>query len=474
MNFIKKHLFAILFIGIVLYIVIGTLAPFAVYSNISDEKIRELTEQPFLKNEIGTERAMILETAESAWEERIRLMDQAKTRIVLTTFDLREGKSSEDLLSVLLHKASEGVNVQILVDGMSGFLQLEGHPLFYALSTHPNVEMRLYNPICFVTPWKLQGRMHDKYVLIDDRAYIMGGRNSFDYFIGNYEAYSKSLDREVLVYNTDPKQQGSIGALYSYFESIWNMPETKPFHNDESLADHPKVAERREFLESHYNELKKNHPDLFSEFDYETVTCPIEAAELVTNPQHIYEKEPVVFFVMTELMKRAEKSVVVHTPYIVCNDYMYDRLTEAASSVPNAKFVINSVENGDNLVASSDYLRNKKNVIKTGFDLYEYDGGTSSHGKSMVIDDEIAVIGSYNFDLRSTYMDTEMMLVIKSQDLARELNNNMDHFEKDCRYVIDEERYEVPEHVHVREISKTKECLMHVIGFLLKPFRYVI
>lgn len=101
----------------------------------------------FFQNPAGGERASILETGESAWEERLRLLNGAKERIVLSTFDMREGQSTEDILSVILHKADAGVRVQILVDGISGFLRMEGKPLFYAVSTHPNVEIRLYNPV---------------------------------------------------------------------------------------------------------------------------------------------------------------------------------------------------------------------------------------------------------------------------------------------------------------------------------------
>ena len=39
--------------------------------------------------------------------------------------------------------------------------------------------------------------MHDKYVIVDDSAYILGGRNTFDYFLGDYGFENKSLDREV-------------------------------------------------------------------------------------------------------------------------------------------------------------------------------------------------------------------------------------------------------------------------------------
>ena len=82
--------------------------------------------------------------------------------------------------------------------------------------------------------------------------------------------------------------------------------------------------------------------------------------------------------------------------------------------------IINSVENGDNFVASSDYQYHKKDVVATGTKgLYSMTAATPPSGKSLVIDDDdLCAIGSYNFDLRSTYMDTELMLVIQSEELT--------------------------------------------------------
>lgn len=474
MIFIKKHLKGCIVLAVVLYILIGALAPFAHYREISAATKTSVDVAHFFQDSETGERASILETGQSAWDARIRLLSRAQNRIILSTFDMREGQSTDDILSVILHKADEGVKVQILVDGLSGFLRMEGKPLFYAVSTHPNVEIKLYNPITLLFPWKLQGRMHDKYIMVDYQAYILGGRNSFDYFIGSYEQEHNSLDREVLIYNTRPNQPGSMAKLEDYFNQVWNLSCCKYFHEDESLACHPKVKEEKDRLKERYIYLTENYPEIFEDYDYEAATQPIEGVELVTNPTGIYGKEPVVFYTLTELMKQAEERVDIHTPYIVCNDYMYDKLAEVAAVVPDARMVINSIENGDNIVASSDYMRNKARVIDTGFLIYEYDGGTSSHGKSLTIDDSISVVGSYNFDLRSTYMDTEMMLVIKSQGLAEELQRNMGILEKDCRKVIDLQNYEVPEHVQVRPLERSRYVMMRIIGLVLWPFRYVI
>lgn len=187
-----------------------------------------MQEKEFYGEGAGPDRAMIMETNLSAWEERMRLFSQAEDRIVMSTFDMRDGESTRDVLAVLCKKAEEGVQVRILVDGISGFVRMENRDLFYAVSSHPNVEIKLYNRLNPLIPWKTQGRMHDKYIIVDDLAYILGGRNQFDYFIGEYPTEHRSCDREVLIYNTrhgTENRDSSLFQVETYFEEMWKKDE---------------------------------------------------------------------------------------------------------------------------------------------------------------------------------------------------------------------------------------------------------
>lgn len=476
---IKKGLVVLIgIIFVVLYLALGAVAPFLHYKEIS-EPVPVSLEMGGASS--SSDRAMLLESNTSAWEERIRLFNRAKKRIIMSTFDMRPGESTRDILAMLFERAEAGVEVKILVDGFSGFLRMEGTPLFYAVSSHPNIEIKLYNPVKIstpLTPWKTQGRMHDKYIIIDEEAFVLGGRNTFDYFIGDYDNKNKSFDREVLVYNT-AQEEGQAGesALYqieAYFNKVWNLEECSLFHDDEALAEKKKTAEEIEGLKRRYASIRAENEELFEPYDYEKVTYPTEGIQLISGETGIYGKEPLVFYQLCRLMEQAKEKVVIHTPYIVCNDYMYEELTYLADTVPDIHMVINSVENGDNLVASSDYLLNKKKVVETELPLYEYDGGHSSHGKTIVIDNEISIIGSYNMDLRSTYMDTELMLAVKSEGLAAELTKNMEAMEQDCRKVISVEEYITPEHIKVEQVPWGKRIVFWFLGRILQPFRCVI
>lgn len=77
----------------------------------------------------------------------------------------------------------------------------------------------------------------------------------------------------------------------------------------------------------------------------------------------------------------------------------------------------NAIESGANPFGCTDYLNEKKNILATGSEVFEVSCGQSLHTKTILVDDHISMIGSYNLDLRSTYLDTELMLVIDCPEL---------------------------------------------------------
>ena len=71
------------------------------------------------------------------------------------------------------------------------------------------------------------GRLHDKYLIVDDVGYILGGRNTFDYFLGDQPGY-KNYDWDVFVYTQESKgDRTSLNQVEEYFTSVWERPECK-------------------------------------------------------------------------------------------------------------------------------------------------------------------------------------------------------------------------------------------------------
>lgn len=475
----KKISWKLSVLAVVLYLLIGMMAPFMQVKTVDSNYKQNSSTSKYYSDVNSVDRAKIVEHNMDALDERIRMIEQARERIILSTFDMREGQSTRDILSMLIAAADRGVQIQILVDGISGLIRMEGKELFYAVSSYPNVEIKIYNMPNPAKPWTFHGRMHDKYLIVDDKYYLLGGRNTFDYFLGTYIEDDMSLDREVLIYNTADKteasKKSSVYELEAYFQEIWNLDVCRVFHSDEKLLQRKGVKEELDSLKANYQVLKKEKPELFKTDDhYDKVTVPIKKATLISNPKGIYGKEPLVWYELQQLMLQAKERVVIHTPYAVLDDEMYKGMKEICNTKSAVTMLINSVENGDNIVASSDYLKNKGKILDTGVEMYEYDGGISYHGKSLLIDDDISIIGSYNLDLRSTYVDTELMLAIDSKELNHQLEGYMDELQKDARKVIDRTTYETPEHVQVAEVPFVKQLIWKVLGFVLQPFRVLV
>ena len=119
------------------------------------------------------------------------------------------------------------------------------------------------------------------------------------------------------------------------------------------------------------------------ETDYTDETFETEKIALVSNPIHTGSKEPVVWYQLGELMKNAKNRVKIHTPYIICNDMMYNTWEEIAENVSDFSIMTNSVANNGNPFGSADYAKNRNRILSTGINTREYEGGYSYHGKSV-------------------------------------------------------------------------------------------
>lgn len=485
MGMVFRRILLILIIVFLIYLIAGAMLPFAKQKRIPEAQLPGPADAAaFYGTGEGTDRALLVEDSTQALAERIRLISGAKERLILTTFDMREGESIQDVAAALMAAADRGVNVRVLADGFSGLSHMEGKPLFYAFSSYPGIEVRLYNKPDLLKPWTCNGRMHDKYVIADDTAYLLGGRNTFDYFLGDYIQEGKSYDREVLIFNSLSQRaesnasetlQSSLFQVEAYFDRIWDQEASVPFHPDSRLQKKKEVGKWVTALRKRYETMQQEHPDWFADnpeslaAHYSAVTVPTRRVTLISGETGILAKRPVVWKQLKNLMMQAEEKVLFQSPYVVLDEEMYADLADLAGGNFDFTLFLNDITVGDNLVASSDYLKNKQKILDTGAQVLEYKGDFSSHGKSILIDGRLSVIGSYNFDMRSTYMDTELMLAIDSEPLAQELQNAMNVFLGQSAWVTTTRWPEM-----TAGAAWSKRAAWKLIGFFLQPFRYVI
>lgn len=462
------------FYCILLYEVLGGILPYIIQPKVSENTKENWSVDTVYGGEEDAEQVLLIEDNLQAWKERLRLFNMAQTSICMSSFDFRDDESGKDMLAALLDAADRGVKIKLLVDGFSAFTHMEGSNYFVALSSHKNVELKLYNPVNVLTPWTIQGRMHDKYIIIDESCFVLGGRNTYDFFLGDYPTKHENYDRELLVWNVSG-DSSALAQMEAYFEEVWNLPCSKIWKSDEKYARKSEVIAAREELAQRFMQRKEENPELYEAYDYTDVCLLAKKITLLSNPTKTGAKEPILLYQLGQIMLTATECVDIHTPYAICNEYMYQILESVAVQTDKSRIVINGSDNGGNYFAIADYLNHKQDLIDTGIDIYEYEGGVSYHGKSILVDERLSIVGSFNYDMRSVYLDTELMLVVDSEALNQKLSDYFEEIEKDCRIV--ENRLEYTEETQTIQTTKTRtwkeKAFISLIRLFSEPFRFL-
>lgn len=467
--------------GYLIYVLLGMSIPFLIQPDV-DTSTQAAFDLARVWGEGSPDRAALVEDNQQALEIRLRMIEEADSRLILTNFDIRDSESGRDIAAALLSAAERGVKVKILTDGMNGLISMATAPMFYVLGEHPNVEVRFYNTPNPLFPWTFHGRMHDKYIIADSRLMLVGGRNTFDKFLGDYvPQHQKSHDLEVLLYNTawaEQEPQGSVIAqVEDYFQALWNHEHTSIWLESTPVFYKGGVQRERGGLEERYEAMRVAAPVLFDTtrpVDYEALTVPLDGVTLLHNPTNILAKEPWVWWQMQQLMAQAQNRVYLQTPYAVCSEAMYRGLSEIADKDINFTILINSMGVGDNFMASSDYFHNKGKLLETGASFWEWYGSYSSHGKSVLIDQDLSLVGSYNLDMRSTYIDTEMMFVFHGQAFNQLLEDYLFRIQQDSLLATGVDTYQTKPDLQPWDNGDWKHKLYPVTSILLQPFRFLL
>lgn len=222
-----------------------------------------------------------------------------------------------------------------------------------ALGAHPNIELKEYNPPSLLRPWSWNGWLHDKYVIVDNRLLLLGGRNIGDkYFAPEGYDGALSYDREVLVYNTAWAEQEADGVVFdvrSYMDGLWSGPDVRCSFSEDSDSG----TERRELLRASYAQFRTEHPALFDHRsdDYTAQTLAANRVTFLHNDTQTGPKEPKVDYVLGELLRDAEESVVLQSPYVILAPMLEDLLKELGEKKIEVKILTNSAASSPKPIA---------------------------------------------------------------------------------------------------------------------------
>lgn len=459
----KRYVLATIAALIILYIVIA-LWPYTGRVYVTAETKLAFNMQNFFGDYQSPERVMLVECPQDAFFHRLLLISNAQEEILLSSFAIHRGETSDIIAGALLAAADRGVQISILSNSIGGTISRR-----YAnvLAAHNNINVYMFNRLNFLEPQFINASMHDKYMIVDDTFLILGGRNIGDkYYAPEGFTGRLSLDREVLVYNTDPTFQGSIADVRQYFTGkITSYRATVRNVESNSRLE----AQKNDFIglyESHIQTLETRA------FDYYYNTVGVNRITLISNPTDTTRKESIVAYNLMMLTQNSQ-TIIAQSPYVVLTRR---NLETFAQTVYGRDFTLltNSLASTPNLPAFSAYHVTRRNILATGITIYEFQStDVSVHAKTYLFDGRLTAIGSFNLNERSLRADTETMLIIDSEafhDIVLAAIN--DQMAQSLR-VGQDNRYIPNSAVEAAHTPMFKRGLFRMAGHALRPFRFM-
>jgi putative cardiolipin synthase len=150
---------------------------------------------------------------------------------------------------------------------------------------------------------------------------------------------------------------------------------------------------------------------------------------------------------LLQLIAQARRDLLIISPYFVPGPDMTQAFASARSRGVRIRVLTNSLASNDAPVAHVGYARHREALLSMGIELYELRSeqaglgsafGSSGasvagesrsmlHSKALVMDGRLLVVGSMNLDLRSQLQNTEVALLIRSNELSQIASEQIDH-----------------------------------------------
>ncbi|RLA51639.1 MAG: phospholipase D family protein [Gammaproteobacteria bacterium] len=390
------------------------------------------------------DRLVPLSLGSHALQWRLRALRAATDSIDLQTFIWKDDSVGLALVREIVAAGERGVRVRVLLD--DSFLA-HADPELQALSDHPNISYRIYNPLAqrsgnmFVRELenlndlsRINHRMHNKLLVVDGRIAIMGGRNLADEYFG-YESSHNFRDFELLVNGPFLEQ------LETVFDLYWNDPWSLAIEDLAPAEKDPGFTSIQAWLLEEAND----HQDLavstpgdwsallanaFTADLQLLVDAPADASPALDAPVQLAEA-------LMARIDEVEHDLLLVSAYFIPTPALTSAIERAVGRGVRVRIFTNSLGSNNHVSAHAAYVRHRPSLLQAGAELYELrpdahsrelymdpdvaDALLGLHEKSALFDNCCLFVGSANMDPRSLRLNTEVGLLIDSPALNAKL-----------------------------------------------------
>jgi len=350
------------------------------------------------------------------------------------------------LVHELIKAADRGVRVRLLLDDVNAH---GADDTYFALHTHPNIDVRLFNPSRARAGALLRGiemalrafsatrRMHNKAWIADGRLAIVGGRNIGDEYFDASRA-SNFIDQDVMLVGPGVRETEAI------FDAFWNSDVVIPI---DALASRGAIGLdglRRSLAALVHGAVARPYIDRIRERTSAAwmtgaapTVCWTREASIVSDPPEKAlgrKRRNWLMEVLLPVIASARNTLEIVSPYFIPGEHGTAALVGQVKSGIDVAVLTNSLAATDVAAVHGAYAGYRKPLLEGGVRLFELQpfarrrfispfgsSGASLHTKSFTVDGHIGFVGSFNFDPRSASLNTEMGILFAQAELVAEM-----------------------------------------------------
>ena len=349
---------------------------------------------------------------EAGFDILLEELEKAEKFIFMEYFIINPGKMWDTILEILIRKAACGVDVRLIYDDMGSVSTL---PFRYPDKLRKyGIKTIAFNPFIPIYSTVMNNRDHRKITVIDGNVAFTGGVNFADEYINEIDRFGHWKDTWVKL-----EGEGVWGMTLLFLET-WNA--LKDTDGDLNKFRPTKKVESDGFVQPYGD-------------------SPLDNEYLGEN-------------VYLNMIHGAKKYVYIMTPSLIIDQDMQTALCLAAKrgvdvriltpGIPDKKFVFS--------LTRAHYPE----LVLAGVRIYEYTPGFL-HAKSVVVDDEAAVVGTINMDYRSLYLHFENACLFFGGKIISQVKEDFLDTQTKCRKV----------HWSDIEKGRTGKTLLHSIYYAI-------
>lgn len=387
-----------------------------------------------------------------AFTDRVALAEGARETLDVQYYIWSPDTIGNLLADHVIRAAERGVRVRFLIDDLN-VKTPDG--AMAAIAAHPNIEVRLFNPerlrsfrkVDLVINFRrLNHRMHNKVMIMDNTCAVIGGRNIANEYFGLHERHNMR-DLDIVAAGPVVKKVSAV------FDEFWNSEAAVPV---QALA-----GKRKKTID----DFRKAVAGLRAKVEAGNYPYPLDldVADLMSHRSKfeqrlIWAKGEVLYDSYDAILTRnegitvaqrlgmefsqARKSVEIEAAYFVIRKPGQELGRQLLERGVSVRVLTNSLASTNQPTAQSGHAKHRREVLGAGVQLYELrpdavavfadvspagrGAKTGLHTKAFVIDDRKAFVGSYNFDPRSADINSEIGLLVDSPAFASQVSAFLD------------------------------------------------